>query len=56
MLKVPKIAISLEYLKKEERDEVDVLHADKHQVDTIYRDGDGQPCPNYQSNEFAKSL
>ena len=47
--KVPKIClfvISLQYLKKEGRDEVDFLHADKHQtilqVDTINFGGHGQ--------------
>ena len=43
--------ISLQYLKKEGRDEVDFQHADKHQtilqVDTMNSDGHGQACPNY---------
>ena len=53
MSKVPKIAslLSLQYLKKEGRDEVDLLHADKHktilQADTINLTGHGQTCPNY---------
>ena len=43
--------ISLQYLKIEGRDEVDFLHADKHQtflqVDPINLDGPGQECRNY---------
>ena len=41
-----KFAISLQYLKKELSDEVDFLHADKHesmlQVDGMILMGDGQ--------------
>ena len=41
-----KFSFSLQYLKKEESDEVDFLHADKHksfqQVHTIIFDGDAQ--------------
>ena len=41
-----KFAISLQYLKKEVSDEVDFLHADKHesflQIDTMIFDGDDQ--------------
>ena len=44
-----KFAISLQYLKKEVIDEVDVLHADKHecflQIETITFGGDGQAFP-----------
>ena len=44
-----KFAISLQYLKKEVSDEVDFLHADKHesflQIDTMIFDGDGQAFP-----------
>ena len=46
-----KFVVSLQYLKKEARDEVDFLHANKHQiflqVDTINFGGHGQACPNY---------
>ena len=46
-----KFVISLQYLKKEVRDEVDFLHADKLitflQVHTINLSGHGQACPNY---------
>ena len=46
-----KFAMSLQYLKKEVRDEVDFLHADKHQrflqIDTIILGVCGQACPNY---------
>ena len=54
-----KFLISLEYLKKEGRGEVDFLHADKQiilQVDTINLGGHGQACANYQHYKFAKSL
>ena len=41
-----KFAISLQYLKKEVRDKVDFLHADKHesflQIDTMIFNGNGQ--------------
>ena len=41
-----KFAISLQYLKKEVRDKVDFLHADKHesflQIDTMTLDWDSQ--------------
>ena len=41
-----KFAISLNYLKKDVTDEVDFLHADKHesflQIDTMISNGDGQ--------------
>ena len=44
-----KFAISLEYLKKEENDKVDILHADKHesflQILTMVLDGNGQAFP-----------
>ena len=46
-----KSAISLQYLKKEGRNEVDFLHAEKHQtflqVDTINFGGHGQSCTKY---------
>ena len=46
-----KFVISLQYLKKEGRNKVDFLHADKHQtflqVDPINLGGNGQACPNY---------
>ena len=44
-----KSAISLQYLKKEMRNEVGFMHADKHesflQIDTMIFDGDGQAFP-----------
>ena len=46
-----KFAISLQYLKKEVRDKVDFLHADKHesflQIDTMIFDGNGQAFPKF---------
>ena len=46
-----KFVISLQYLKKEGRDDVDFLDVDKHQtilqVDLINLNGHGQACPNY---------
>ena len=51
-----KFVISLQYLKKEGRDEVDFLHSGKHQtilqVDTINLGEHGQAWPN----KFTKSL
>ena len=53
MPKLPKIifAISFQHLKKEVSDEVDFLHADKHesflQIDTMISDGDGQAFPKF---------
>ena len=44
------ILISLQYLKKEKRDEVDFLLADEHQIllqVDINLGGHGQACPNY---------
>ena len=44
-----KFAISLQYLKKEVRDKVDFLHADKDEsfleIDTMIFDGEGQAFP-----------
>ena len=55
-----KFAMSLQYLKKEVRDEVDFLHADKHvsfiQIDTVIFDGDGQTFQSYQGCKFGISL
>ena len=46
-----KFVISLQYLKKEGRDDVDFLDVDKHQtilqVDLINLSGHGQACSNY---------
>ena len=46
-----KFVISLQYLKKEEKDKVNFLHADKPQtilqVETINLYGHGQACPNF---------
>ena len=47
-----KFAMSLQYLKKEVRDEVDFLHADKHQrflqIDTRIFGVCDEACPNYR--------
>ena len=44
-------SISLQYLKKELSDEVDLLHADKDEsylkIDTIIFDGNGQAFPKF---------
>ena len=46
-----KFSISLQYPKKEVSDEVDFLHADKHesflQIDTIIFYGDDQALPKF---------
>ena len=46
-----KFAMSLQYLKKEVRDEVDFLHADRHQrflqIDTAIFGVCCQTCPYY---------
>ena len=46
-----KFAISLQYLRVNGKNEVDFLHADKHQrflpIDTIILGVYGQPCLNY---------
>ena len=46
-----KFAISLQYVKKEVSDEVDFLHADKHesflQIDTMIFDGHDQVFPKF---------
>ena len=46
-----KFDISLQYLKKKVSDEVEFLHADKHesflQMDTMTFDGDGQAFPKF---------
>ena len=51
LLKITSLFISLQYLKKEVRDKVDFLHADKHesflQIDTMIFDGDGQAFPKF---------
>ena len=43
--------ISLQYLKKQGSDEVDFLHADKHEsfllIDTLIFDGDAQASPKF---------
>ena len=53
-----KLAISLQYLNKEGRDEVDILHVDKHQtfllVDTINFGGHDHSCPKYLKYQFYK--
>ena len=51
-----KFAISLQYLKKEVRNGVHLLHADKHQkflqVDIIVFDGSGLTCPKYPKHFY----
>ena len=47
--------MSLQYLNNKLSYEVDVLHVDLLQVDSIIFDGFGQACPNYPC-EFAISL
>ena len=46
-----KFAISLQYTRKEVRDEIDFLHADKHesflQIDTMIFNGNGQTFPKF---------
>ena len=57
-----KVAISLQYTKKEVSDEIYCLHLDKHEsslkIDTIF-DGDGQTFPKFPKyqvcNVFRKS-
>ena len=50
-----KFVVSLQYLEKEERDEVDFLHAEKYQtilqVDAINLGGHCQACPNYPKEQ-----
>ena len=51
-----KIAISLQYLKENMKDEVDFLPPDKHQrflqIDTIIFSVCGQACPNYSKKQI----
>ena len=46
-----KFAISIQYLEKEVSDEVDILHADKHEsflkIDSMIFEGDGQSSPKF---------
>ena len=55
-----KFAISLQYLKKEVNDEVDFLHADKHesllQIDTMILMGMVRHSQSFQNSKFAMSL
>ena len=55
-----KFAISLEYLKKEVSDEVDFLHADKHesllQIDTMILMGIVKHSQSSQNSKFTMSL
>ena len=55
-----KFSISLQYLKKERRDEVNFWRADKHhtilRVEVINLGGHSQACANYPNNKFAKFL
>ena len=58
MRKLLKMAISLQYFRKEANDEVYFSHADKQsflQVDTIFFDGFGLAWPKH-SGKFAISL
>ena len=59
MPKLPKITsllFLLQYLKKEVRDKVDFVHADKHerflQIDTMIFDGDDQAFQSSQNSKF----
>ena len=63
MLKLPKknkFGISLQYLKKKVSDEIDFLHADKHesflQIDSMIFDGDGSPFLKFLNSKFAMLL
>ena len=51
LLKITSLFISLQYLKKEVRDKVDFLHADKHesflQIATMNFDENGQAFPKF---------
>ena len=55
-----KFAISLQYLKKELSDEVDFLHADKHesllQIDSMILMGMVKHSQSSQNSKFAMSL
>ena len=55
-----KFIISLQYLKKEVSDEVDFLHADKHessiQIDTMILMGMAKHSQISQNSKFAMSL
>ena len=55
-----KFAISLQYLKKEVNDEVDFLHADKHesviQIDTMILMGMVKHSQSSRNSKFAMSL
>ena len=55
-----KFAISLQYLKKELRNEDNCLHEDKHQsflqVDTIIFGACGQTCPKYPKQQVCNIL
>ena len=48
-----KFAIALQHLKKEVRDKVDFLHADKYasflQIDTLIFNGNGQALPKFSA-------
>ena len=50
-----KVAISLQYIEKEESDEIDFSHVDKHesslQIDTMIFDGDGLTFPKILQNQ-----
>ena len=52
-----KFTMSLQYFKREVRDKVDFLYADKHQSflqgDTIITDGHDQAFSKYSNNRFA---
>ena len=55
-----KFVMSLQYLKKEGRDEVDFLHADRHQTilqaDIINLGGHGQACQSYPKQQVCKTF
>ena len=55
-----KFAISLKYLKKDVRDEVYFLHADKHEiffkVDAVIFNGDGQGFPKFPKQKVCNAF
>ena len=55
-----KFAISLQYFKKELSDEIDFLHADKHesllQIDTMILMGDDQAFPKFPKEQVCMPL
>ena len=60
MPKLPNFIISLQYLKKEVSDEVDLLHAGKHesllQIDTMILTAIVKNSQSFQNSMFAMTL